>query len=367
MGDDAAHVEAVFQHRNHLVPGLEDLAPIDALDGDRLEHDARPVHRRLARRDAEHGDAPAHHQTLDHLVERALVARHLEPDVEALLHPEARHHLGEVLLGHVDRHHVGDAGGEREAVGVDVGDDDMARADMARHRRRHDADRPRAGDQHVLAHQIEAERGMHRVAQGIEDRADLVIDRIREGDHVERRKPQVFGEGARLVDADAAGFGVEVKLARPALARMLADQVPLAGAALPDLEIGHVGPQLDDLAREFVARHQRHRHRALRPLVPVPDMHVGAADAGLVDPDQHVVGADLGHRHRLAPQPRLGPRLDQSGHAVGAAHSITPSSRPACAKASSAASRSSRVRAAFIWVRIRAAPLGTTGKKKAET
>ena len=32
VGDDLAHVEAALQHRDHLVPGLEHLAPVDALD-----------------------------------------------------------------------------------------------------------------------------------------------------------------------------------------------------------------------------------------------------------------------------------------------------------------------------------------------
>jgi hypothetical protein len=40
---------------------------------------------------------------------------------------------------------------------VHIGDDDMARADMAGDGGRHDADGARAGDEHVLADQIEGE------------------------------------------------------------------------------------------------------------------------------------------------------------------------------------------------------------------
>ena len=40
--------------------------------------------------------------------------------------------------------------------------------------------------------------------------------------------------------------------------------------------------------------HQRHGDGLLRPGVPVVDVHVGAADAGPQDLDQHVVDADLG-------------------------------------------------------------------------
>jgi hypothetical protein len=38
-----------------------------------------------------------------------------------------------------------------------------------------------AGDQHVLAQQVEAERRVHGIAQRIEDRADLVVDARRAG------------------------------------------------------------------------------------------------------------------------------------------------------------------------------------------
>jgi hypothetical protein len=43
MGDDLAHVKPAFQQRDHLVPGLEHLAPIDALDGERGGGDAEGV------------------------------------------------------------------------------------------------------------------------------------------------------------------------------------------------------------------------------------------------------------------------------------------------------------------------------------
>ena len=56
-----------------------------------------------------------------------------------------------------------------------------------RDRRRHDADRPGAGDQHVLADEIEGERGMDGVAERIEDRAELVIDVVGQRHDVERR------------------------------------------------------------------------------------------------------------------------------------------------------------------------------------
>ena len=98
--------------------------------------------------------------------------------------PSSRHHVVELLARDVDRARRAHLARELEPVVVDVGDDDVARADVRGDRRRHDADRPGAGDQHVLADQVEGQRGVHRVAERIEDRGDLVGDVV--GD-LERR------------------------------------------------------------------------------------------------------------------------------------------------------------------------------------
>ena len=56
--------------------------------------------------------------------------------------------------------------------------DDVARARVSRHRRRHDPDGARAGNQHIFAQHREIERGMHRVAERIENAGNFGIDRI---------------------------------------------------------------------------------------------------------------------------------------------------------------------------------------------
>jgi hypothetical protein len=53
----------------------------------------------------------------------------------------------------------------------------VARTDKPRDRDGHDADRTGAGDQHVLADHVEGERGMGGIAERIEDRGDLIVDR----------------------------------------------------------------------------------------------------------------------------------------------------------------------------------------------
>ena len=256
---------------------------------------------------------------------------------------------------------------QRQSVRVDVGDHHMPRAGMFRHRSRHDADGARSSDQHVLPQQVETQRRMHRVAQRVENGADFVRNVIRQRHHVECRQFQILGKGALLVHPDAAGAGVQVELACPALARVGLDQMPLARAALTHHQICNIAPDFDDLARELMAGDHRHRHSVRCPFVPVPDVNIGAANSGLLHLDQHLVGADLRHRRLHHPQTLLRMALFQRLHRVGSAHDTIPSSLPTLPNAASARSSSSGVRAAFICVRMRAWPRGTTGKKKPET
>ena len=121
------------------------------------------------------------------------------------------------------------------------------------------------------------------------------------------------------VHADAGGLRAQVTPARHAVAAPPAHDVPLARDQIARVEVGDVRPDLDDLADELVTDHERGRHGARRPLVPVGDVEVGAADARAVHPDQHVVDADrgLGHLGEREPGRR---RCVSSGHPSEGAH-----------------------------------------------
>ena len=226
---------------------------------------------------------------------------------------------------------------------------------MPRDGRRHAADRPGAGDEHVLADEVEAERGVGGVAEGVEEGGDVVGDVGRQLEGVGGRDAQVLGEAARPVDADTDGVATQMPLAGAAVAAMTAGDVALAGDAIALLETGHVAADLDDLADELVTDRHRHGDGALRPFVPVVDVHVGAADGGLADADEHVVRADIGLVLALHPDARFAFRLHQRLHAM------TPMARPTRVKASTARSMCSGSWAADICVRMRASPFGTTG------
>jgi hypothetical protein len=92
--------------------------------------------------------------------------------------------------------------------------------------------------------QVELLRRVHRIAERIEDRADLIGDVVRQFDDVEGRGHDELGEGTLTVDADTAGIGVKMEMAgagrfgsggRPAMCGMTATGFT-AGAAAPQCQ-----------------------------------------------------------------------------------------------------------------------------------
>jgi hypothetical protein len=197
---------------------------------------------------------------------------------------------------------------------------------MPHDRARHAADRPRSRDQHILAQHREGEGGVHGIPERIEDRRDVLVDARSVVPDVRHRQRDQLGKGTRPVDPDTLRVSAQVAPAGHAVAAASADDMALAADQVADVKVVHVRPHRDDLAHELVPDHQRHRDRPLRPGIPSLDVHVGAADAGPVHPDQHVVDAVLGLGHLLQPQAGLGAALDQCAHAAPDPRWIKPAS-----------------------------------------
>src|SRR5690606_2204687 len=107
------------------------------------------------------------------------------------------------------------------------------------------------------------------------------------------RHDDVLGEGAIAVDADADRVRAEVLATGTTVAALAADDVAFGRDALADVVAGRARTQLHHAAHEFMADGQALRDGALRPLVPQVDVQVGAADRGLLEADQDLVGAGL--------------------------------------------------------------------------
>src|SRR5262249_35998487 len=155
---------------------------------------------------------------------------------------------------------------------------------------------PRSDDEHVLAQDRERERRVDRVAERIEDRLHVAVDAGPVMPDVGDGQDDLLGEGAVAPDAQADRVRAEVPAAGPAVAAAAADDVTLATDDVADGEVVDVAAQLEDLADELVADDQRRVDRLLRPGVPVGDVKVGPADAGLEDADPDVVDAHVRFR-----------------------------------------------------------------------
>ena len=172
------------------------------------------------------------------------------------------------------------------------------------------------------------------------------------GDH------DVLGERARAGDADAGVVVAELAATALAVAAVPTGDVTLAGDPLTDLEPDDIGAERLDLAHELVADHHRHGDRRLRPRVPsrmcrsVPQIDV--------------------LRTRISTSRSPGAGLATSSiHSPGSRRALTsaltgsvPSPGRPRTNASTAWSMSASVCAADIWVRMRALPWGTTGKRE---
>ena len=285
MGDDLLQGQAGLHHHDALVPGLEDLPAIDALDEETLEYHLGPVDAGAVRHDAEHGDAAAVDHLAEDIPEGSGGAGHFQADIETFEYAEAAHEVtGDFFLGDIYCDHPGgDAFRQFESVIVDVGDDDIACAAVGGDHRSHDADGAGAGDDHVFAHHVERQSGVHRVAVGIEAGQNLRGYGHVGTEHILSWDRQVLGEAASAVDADPDSVGTQMTAAGQAVAAAFADDVAFAGDDVADLEPGDIGAHVNDFTGEFVTDGHRHGDGFLCPLVPVIDVHVRATNCSLLN------------------------------------------------------------------------------------
>ena len=191
----------------------------------------------------------------------------------------------------------------------------MPGAGVANDRAGHDADRPGASDEHVLAQDWERERGVDGVAEWVEDGGHVAVDLGIVVPDIGHRQGDVLGESARPIDADAFRVLAQMPAAGKTIPAAAADDVPFAADDFAGMKVGHVRADRDDLPDELVADDHRHRDRLPRPVIPFVDVYVGATDAGAVHLDEHVVDPDVRLRHVLQPQSRFRLVFDERFHA----------------------------------------------------
>src|SRR5687767_10539579 len=93
-----------------------------------------------------------------------------------------------------------------------------------------------------------------------------------------------------------------------------ANDMPFRADDVTQMEIIHVRADLHDFADKFVTDHHRHWDRLLRPRVPFVNVQVGAADSGLVNPDEHIIDPTLRLGDILEPETGFRLRFDEGFH-----------------------------------------------------
>src|SRR5207244_3153670 len=131
---------------------------------------------------------------------------------------------------------------------------------------------------------------------------------------VECREHQTPGKRSLPIHAHADRVAAQVTAAGAAIAAVPARDMPLAGYAVADTEAAHLRTHPDHLADILVPDVHSDRNRLTRPLVPLPDMNVGAADRRLADLDQQVVVTHLRFLDPLQVQSWAGLGLHQCSH-----------------------------------------------------
>src|SRR5690348_9077249 len=126
----------------------------------------------------------------------------------------------------------------------------MPGARMPHHADRHDADRARAGDEHVLAEDVKREGRMDGISKGVKDGLHVARDVAIVMPYVAHRNGDVLGEGARTVHTDSLRVLAEVPPAGEAVAAAAADYVSFAADDVARMEVIDVRAHLDDLADE---------------------------------------------------------------------------------------------------------------------
>src|SRR5205085_92615 len=98
-----------------------------------------------------------------------------------------------------------------------------------------------------------------------------------------------LGKGAITVDPDDLGEAADVSVPGATLPAVPADDVAFGRHRLAHLELScRLPTDLEHLAGEFMAQHHRRFDPPLGPFIPIGDVEVGSADAGVADANENV-------------------------------------------------------------------------------
>ncbi len=260
MSDNRGEIQTRLNQRRHLVPGFKHLTAIDAFDEQPFEDNFVPVDGHIRRRNTQHRDAASVVHGIQHRAERRWRTGHLQTHVKAFGHAQLFHHVGQALFRDIHRAGHAHFARQRQTIFIHVGNHDITCPNVLRHRRGHNADWARAGDQHVLTNQIEGERGVYRVTERVEDGGQIVRNVVRNFERVKSRDHQVFCETARTVHAHADGITAQMGTSAAAITAVTTGDMAFTGDTVTDFEAFYFLADTHHFANIFMADNHRYRN-----------------------------------------------------------------------------------------------------------
>src|SRR5690606_16299915 len=118
---------------------------------------------------------------------------------------------------------------------------------------------------------------MNGVAEGIEDGGELIGDVLGNLEGIEGGKYEVFGERARPIHPDPFRVSAQVSPARPAVSAEAASDMAFARNTVAGRQTRNFLTHCDDFTDVLVSHVHGDRYRLGGPVVPLPDMDIGAA------------------------------------------------------------------------------------------
>src|SRR5579875_3987821 len=121
---------------------------------------------------------------------------------------------------------------------------------------------------------------MHSIAERLLNRGNAVIDLFAGFPGHAFGNSDILGKRAVAVYADNLHILADMRLPGAALVAVAAGNMGFRRDEIAGNELGYLVADLDDLAGKLMTKDTRGGHAALRPHIPLIDMHVCATDRG---------------------------------------------------------------------------------------
>ena len=244
-------------HRNHLVPGFKNFAPIDALDLKHLENDFIPVYGEFCGCDAEQSNLAAIIHFVNHVAQGMCSAGHLQSHIKAFGHTEAGHYIIQVFVFSIDHMLNTHVFGQLNSVVRNICNDNFACADALCNQSPHNTDRACAGDQYIFTDKIKAQCGMHCVTERIKYGGDFVGNVVRNCNNVVLRQTQIFCKRSRSVNTHSECITAQVSASGSTISATATNYMSFTRYALTCIEFLYCRSGFNNLAAKLVAYDHR--------------------------------------------------------------------------------------------------------------